>query len=217
MSPFFRFSTVRSLQFLRSQSRGRQGIRSTVPARRLQRRLPMLGVRRFEDLDVHQLAVQLRREIVRITSTGVVTRDHKFVVQIRNAARGGPRNIAEGFARVVPGEFFHFLSYARASIAETKNHLDDGQESGYFSDSDCNHIKILIRRTQSAISSLMRYLDSPAAARAYEGLREKRRAPARSNDAAQAQDAPTRRERLTRTGGRTARRANREAKNTADP
>jgi four helix bundle protein len=135
----------------------------------------VLGVTRFEDLDVYKLAVQLRREIVRLTSTGAVARDFKFVQQIRDAARGGPRNIAEGFSRFAPTEFSRFLSYAKASIDETKTHVHDGNESGYFNDDERDRLLTLVRRTIGAIKALMAYLDSPDAARAYKAMRKRRR------------------------------------------
>jgi four helix bundle protein len=135
----------------------------------------MAGAVRFEDLDIYKLAVQLRREIVRLSARGAVARDFKFVNQIRDAARGGPRNIAEGFSRFVPSEIFQFLSYAKASIDETKDHIYDGHESGYFSDDECDVLLKLVRRTNKGICRMMSYLDSPDAARAYQQLRLRRR------------------------------------------
>src|SRR5262245_30321022 len=135
----------------------------------------MLGVRRFEDLDIYKLAVELRTEIVTLTSDGVVARDYKFVTQIRDAARGGPRNIAEGFARIAPLEFRKFLSYAKASIDETKSHVYDGAESGYFSDADRDQLLSLARRTAAGITALICYLESPEAKAAYERMRKRAR------------------------------------------
>ena len=98
----------------------------------------MLGVKRLEDLDIYKLAVQLRREVFKLTKREAVKHDFKFVDQIRDSARGGPRNISEGFSRFNPTEFCQFLSYAKASLDETKNHLDDGHDSDYFSEDDAN-------------------------------------------------------------------------------
>jgi four helix bundle protein len=135
----------------------------------------MPGARRVQDLDVYQLSVQLRREIVRLTSEGPASSDHRFVTQIRNAARGGPRNVSEGFSRFVPAEFRKFLSYAKASLDETMTHVEDGWESDYFTDDECEQLQTLIRRTVAAISKLMRYLESPEAMRAYQENRKARR------------------------------------------
>jgi four helix bundle protein len=69
----------------------------------------MFGVDRVEDLDIYKLAVELRREVIRLTSTGAVARDHKFVTQIRDSARGAARTMSEGFSRLAPLEFHKFL------------------------------------------------------------------------------------------------------------
>jgi four helix bundle protein len=141
----------------------------------------LLKIDRFEDLDTYQLAVELRREVFRLSSKGPVTRDYKFVTQIRDAARGGPRNISEGFSRFKPNEFVNFLSYAKASIDESKNHILDGFESGYFTREECDGMLLLVRRTLGAIRGLMRYLESPAAALAFERIRKARGVGSRRN------------------------------------
>jgi four helix bundle protein len=135
-----------------------------------------MKIDRFEDLDTYKLAVELRKAVFRLSSKGPVARDYKFVGQIRDAARGGPRNISEGFSRFQPNEFRNFLSYAKASIDETKNHVRDGFESGYFTQEDADRILTLVKRTLGAIRGLMRYLESPEAAAAFERIRRARTA-----------------------------------------
>jgi four helix bundle protein len=134
----------------------------------------MLGVKRAEDLDAYKLAVELRKDVFRLTSRGTVSRDFKFVSQIRDAARGGPRNIAEGFSRFAPSEFHQFLSYAKASLDETRTHVEDGRESNYFNHEETERLLTFAKRALAAISGLMRYLESPAAKQAYEALRQAR-------------------------------------------
>jgi four helix bundle protein len=135
----------------------------------------MLGVTRFEDLDIYKLAVQVRRDIVRLSSRGPGSRDRRFVDQIRNAARGGPRNISEGFSRSAPAEFSKFLSYAKASLDETKTHVYDGHESGYFTNEERDRLVSLLRRTIGGTNRLIAYLESPDAARMFEELRKRQR------------------------------------------
>ena len=130
----------------------------------------MRGAKSCEDLDVYKLAVELRRLILELTERQPVCRDYRFVAQIRDAARGAPRNVAEGFSRFAPGEFRQFLSYAKASVDETAAHVRDGHECRYFSDPEYDQLVTLTRRTSAAIRGLMRYLESPAAKSAYESL-----------------------------------------------
>ena len=130
----------------------------------------MYGARSCDELDVYKLAVNLRRRVVQITGATPCKHDFKFVDQIRNSARGGPRNISEGFSRFVPTEFRRFLSYAKASLDETLTHLVDGYESGYFTRQEYEALVFLTRRTLAAIRGLMRYLESPQAWDAYKAI-----------------------------------------------
>ena len=110
----------------------------------------------------------VRREVVRLTCREPVCREYKFVSQIRDAARGGTRNIAEGYARFIPAEILNFLRIAKASLDETKDQLMDGLESGYWSRAEFDVVHSYLRRTQGAIRGWQRYLESPDAARVYE-------------------------------------------------
>jgi four helix bundle protein len=150
----------------------------------------MSSVMRFEDLDCYKLAVQIRREVLRLTRRAPVRYDFKFTSQIRDSARGGPRNISEGYSRFNPTEILQFLSYAQASLDETKNHMVDGQESEYFTQEETQQVLTLIRRTFGAIHRWRQYLDSPAARRFYEQHKARTR---RDDSPAPGQNRSTRR------------------------
>jgi four helix bundle protein len=135
----------------------------------------MASVRRYEDLECYQLAVEIRRTVLRLTRREQVRQDVRFCAQIRDAARGAPRNISEGYSRFSPAEIAHFLSYAKASLAETKNHSVDGFESGHFTKEECEILLALVGRTIGAILRWMDYLHSPAARRFYEQHKARRR------------------------------------------
>ena len=135
----------------------------------------MASVTRYQDLDCYKLAVEIRSEVLRLTGREAVRRDFKFVSQIRDSARGGPRNISEGFSRFNPHEILQFLSYAKASIDETRNHMVDGQESGYFTVEQTDKVIVLIRRVLAAIRKWMQYLESPSARRFYQQHQARKR------------------------------------------
>ncbi len=63
-----------------------------------------------------------------------VLSDRRFCEQVRDAVRSPPRNIAEGFARYNPAEFAQFLDVALGSLDELDNHLRDGAEQHYFTE-----------------------------------------------------------------------------------
>ncbi len=109
-----------------------------------------------------------RREVVRLTGREPVCREFRFVAQIRDAARGGTRNIAEGFSRFAPAEILHYLGYAKSSLDEAADELLDGLESGYWSPAEYQAARSLLRRTHGAIRGWWRYLESPAAHRFYD-------------------------------------------------
>jgi four helix bundle protein len=135
----------------------------------------MAGVTRFQDLDSHKLAVAVRREVLRLTRREAVRRDYKFLHQLRDSARSAPRNIAEGYSRFNPTEILPFLNYAKSSLDETRNHIEDGQEEGYFTADEAATVITLICRTIAATVRWMQYLESPAARAFYARHRALRR------------------------------------------
>ena len=138
----------------------------------------MTGVKRFEDLDCHKLAVQIRREVLRLTRRPDVRKDQEFCKQIRDSARSAPRNIAEGFSRFNPTEIQRYVSYAKASLDETKNHVVDGFEERYFTQEECDNLRSLVSRTIGAILRWLVYLESSTARNFYARHRAQRRASA---------------------------------------
>jgi four helix bundle protein len=63
-----------------------------------------MGVRRFEDLVVWQLAHELQEEVFAFTAMLPTLRDVNYCDQIRESTRSVTRNIAEGFGRYEPRE-----------------------------------------------------------------------------------------------------------------
>lgn len=80
-----------------------------------------MAIRRFEDLDIWNIARDLCRFIFKITSEGPFCKDFRFRDQIRSAAGSVMDNIAEGFERGGNKEFLQFLSIAKGSCAEVRS------------------------------------------------------------------------------------------------
>jgi four helix bundle protein len=118
----------------------------------------MAGARHFTELECWQLANDLKRAIYRLSERPIVKRDTKYYDQIRDAAAGGPRTIAEGFARRTHPDFARFLDMARSSLTECQNHLLDGMDRGYLKQDECDPLIILAKRACGAIAALQRYL-----------------------------------------------------------
>jgi four helix bundle protein len=134
----------------------------------------MRGVNRFQDLIVWQLADELRREVFAATEAGKAARDFKYRDQIRDASSSAARNTAEGFGRFNPGEFGHFLDYARASLNETQDSLVEGRDRKYLDESQFDRMWALSRRALAANAGLMRYLKDCAAKRKQPWLQKAR-------------------------------------------
>jgi four helix bundle protein len=133
----------------------------------------MPGARRYEDLEVWQLADELKREVYALVRTGPAARDVKFRDQIRDSAASSTKNIAEGFGRFQPGEFARFMEFAVASAMETKDSLKDGLDRGYFIPDRAATAQRLAERTIRCSSRFIVYL---------KGEAERRRKRKRSNN-----------------------------------
>jgi four helix bundle protein len=81
------------------------------------------SIKRFEDLEVWQKAVDFITEIYRISDGGKLKKDFDAKSQIRRAAFSISSNIAEGFEYNSAPEFIRFLRYAKGSAGEVRNQL----------------------------------------------------------------------------------------------
>lgn len=114
--------------------------------------------KRYQEIEAWQLADQLRREIVSITSTGTFSRELRLRDQIRAAANSASANIAEGFKRFNPREFAQFLKYTRGSLAEIGVHLADARDRGLITTDQHAALSHLAARSAIASARLHAYL-----------------------------------------------------------
>lgn len=111
--------------------------------------------RDFTDLVCWRLAQTLRDEVCALTETGPAARDFRFCDQIRDSSASATRNIAEGFGKFTPREFARFLRIAKGSLAETRNHLEDGRRRGYLDQQLCDRLSNLARAAARLTTNLM--------------------------------------------------------------
>ena len=119
-----------------------------------------MGVSRFEDLEVWQLADAVEQEVLAFTATGPASRDFAYRDQIRDSARSAPANIAEGFGRYYPKEFLRFLRIACGSLNETKSYLHEAHNRRFLDLSQYEAIVRLTRRAIAANERLQTYLQN---------------------------------------------------------
>ena len=114
--------------------------------------------RHYRELDCWQLSNELKKRIYAFLATMPAKNDFDFCKQIRGSARGAPRTIAEGFGRFRPKDFARYLEFARGSLMETQNHLDDALDSRYISRQEHHEMFVLAKRAIGATGGLHRYL-----------------------------------------------------------
>ena len=117
-----------------------------------------MGVRCVENLITFQLAVEFKIEVYRLVDRHHAKIDFKYESQLRSAVSDIEADLAEGFARNVPGEFFQFIRYARGSLEEARRRLRDGIDRHVFTDADCKEAFALGKRCAEAMERLQRSL-----------------------------------------------------------
>jgi four helix bundle protein len=110
------------------------------------------------ELEVWQLADQIRRAIVALTAKPLVRGDYDFCKQARSAARSACRNTAEGFYRFGHPEFAHFVNIARGSLGELLESVEDARLSNYVTVGEGDALEGTIQHAIAAASSLYTHL-----------------------------------------------------------
>lgn len=123
-----------------------------------------MGVNRYEDLEIWQIARILVGDIYSVTSQGRFGSDFAMRDQIRSAAISVMSNIAEGFGRTTPLQFRHLLDIARASCLEVQSILYAALDLGYVSQNEFDRMYETCRKLYAMISALMRHLKQRSAA-----------------------------------------------------
>jgi four helix bundle protein len=115
-------------------------------------------IKRFEDLEIWQIARKLSLKVFNLTEVGPASRDFKFKDQIRASAASVMDNIAEGFERSGQLELVNFLSFSKGSSGEARSQLYRGIDQGYFPAETIELIKEY-DELASKISGFMTYLN----------------------------------------------------------
>ena len=87
-------------------------------------------------------------------------RRYKFSDQLGDAARSGPRNIAEGFGRFGNKEFARFTRIAKGSLVESLNHLIDAHDQKLLSEKEFQDLEHSARIALKATVGLIRHLEN---------------------------------------------------------
>ena len=110
----------------------------------------------FTDLQVWQLARQLRRLLYNLARN--FPPEEKFVLssQLRRAAISITANIAEGFGRYYYQENIQFCRIARGSVFEVRDHLITAQDQGYLTAEQRGDADALCQRVIQTLNGYIR-------------------------------------------------------------
>ena len=112
----------------------------------------------FKELNVWQKAIELVKEVYRLTDNFPNNEQFGLTSQIKRAAVSIPSNIAEGAGRKSNKEFEHFLSISLGSCFELETQIIIGQELNFINSDNCNIVVELILEIQKMIRGLQKSL-----------------------------------------------------------
>ena len=120
----------------------------------------MSTIKRFEDLEVWQLAREQAREIYKLAQVGTFSKDFDLKNQINASAGSTMDNIAEGFERFTNKDFCHFLVISRGSNGEVRSQLYRAFDRNHISEETLKSRLDFSIIIGNKIKSFMDYLQS---------------------------------------------------------
>lgn len=120
----------------------------------------MTTAKRFEDLEVWQIAKDLTNLTYRLSSSGNFARDFGLRDQMRRAAVSIMSNIAEGFESLTQVMFVPYLARAKGSAGELRAQLYITRDQEYITDDEFQSAIALAETCSKKLSRLINYLES---------------------------------------------------------
>ncbi|MEP5611252.1 MAG: four helix bundle protein [Cyclobacteriaceae bacterium] len=117
-----------------------------------------ISLKSYKELIVWQRAMQLVKEIYRITSTFPPEEKFGLTNQMRRASVSIPSNIAEGWGRSLTKNYLQFLRISRGSLYELETQLALSVDLEFLSNSD--KAEGLIVEVSKMLNTLIKKLDS---------------------------------------------------------
>lgn len=118
----------------------------------------MSSVKRFEDLEIWQLARVLCSDIFNLIENSPLKNNFKLANQIDGSSGSIMDNIAEGFERNGNKEFGQFLSIAKASCGENRSQLYRILDRKFIDEENFEKLRSKTEILSIKISNLMTYL-----------------------------------------------------------
>ena len=116
-------------------------------------------IKKFEELEIWQLARQLCKKVFILTEKEKFRKDFNFKAQIKDSSGSVMDNIAEGFGRGGNKEFIKFLTIAIASCCEVQSQLYRSFDWDYISEDEFKDCYNLADEIINKSGSLITYLN----------------------------------------------------------
>jgi four helix bundle protein len=120
----------------------------------------MATIKRFEDLEVWQLARNLSQFAFKITSKEKFAKDYKLKDQFRTSTGSAMDNITEGFGREGKNGFVTFLGISNGSVCEAKSQLYRALDYTYITQEKFNEGYEITDLLNNKLGSFMHYLNT---------------------------------------------------------
>lgn len=120
----------------------------------------MPAIKKFEDLDIWQLARKLAQLIYTYTLKPDFAKDFSLKDQIKRSSGSIMDNIAEGFERGGKVEFIQFLSIAKGSTGEVQSQLYRAFDYQHISKVEFGEAYQLSEEIKNKTGGLIKYLNT---------------------------------------------------------
>ena len=118
----------------------------------------MSKIKRFEDLEIWQLAREICNDVWLLVSTTTLESDYKLRNQMNGSSGSIMDNIAEGYERDGNREFIQFLSISKASCGELRSQLYRCLDRKHINERQFENLKEKLLKESRKIASFMNYL-----------------------------------------------------------
>ena len=119
----------------------------------------MATIKRFEDLEIWQLAREVENKVYEETQKGKLLKDYKLKDQMNNATGSIMDNIAEGFGISSRLEFIQFLSISNGSGNELQSQLYRCMDRKYLDQKKFEELYGLVDKLCRKIFAFIEYLN----------------------------------------------------------
>lgn len=131
----------------------------------------MATIRKFEELEIWQLAKEIYEKISPLSDTMRKNKDFRFAEQLKSSAGSVMDNIAEGFERSSRLEFINSLGIVKGEAGELKSQLHRSKIDNYLNEDEFSDLYKKADILCSKIATFIIYLNSTP----HKGLKFKDR------------------------------------------